>query len=381
MAKAPGIRERHGHYEAFVYDRRAKKKIRRTFPTLLEAKTWRQDALVGVRKRTLKAPTPMTLREAWHAWLAGARDGSIRTRSGDVYKPSVVRSYDSSMRLHVLEEFGALKLGDVSRIELQDLADRLLAAGLDPSTIRNTVMPLRVVFRRAVSRGEVALSPASGLELPAVRGRRERFAAPEEAAKLLAVVPEHDRAVWATAAYAGLRHGELQALEHKDVDLDAGCIYVRRSWDPHEGPVEPKSRAGTRSVPIVAALRAPLAAHLLRSRRRSGLVFGRTETVPFGSRGLAIRAERAWKDAGLEPITLHELRHSCASLFIASGVNPKALSTFLGHSSIAITLDRYGHLFPGSGDEAVALVDAYLERATGAKNGAAGRQSVPLSQT
>ncbi len=66
----------------------------------------------------------------------------------------------------------------------------------------------------------------------------------------------------------------------------------------------------------------------------------------------------------LEPIGLHECRHSCASIFIAAGVNAKALSTYLGHASITITLDRYGHLFPGNEGEAVALVDAYLERTT-----------------
>ena len=66
----------------------------------------------------------------------------------------------------------------------------------------------------------------------------------------------------------------------------------------------------------------------------------------------------------LEPIGLHEARHTCASIFIAAGVNVKALSTYLGHSSIQITLDRYGHLMPGSEVEAVGLVDAYLEGAT-----------------
>jgi integrase len=71
-----------------------------------------------------------------------------------------------------------------------------------------------------------------------------------------------------------------------------------------------------------------------------------------------------WKAAGLEPIGWHELRHTCASIFIAAGVNAKALSSYLGHASISITLDRYGrHLMPGNEDEAAALVDAYLERA------------------
>ena len=110
-------------------------------------------------------------------------------------------------------------------------------------------------------------------------------------------------------------------------------------------------------------------------------MFGKTETAAFDPRLVARRAERAWRAAGLTPIGFHPLRHTCASIFIAGGVNAKALSTFLGHASIAITLDRYGHLFPGSGDEAVALVDAYLERTTGAKNGADGPRRAALSQT
>jgi integrase len=376
--RTTGIRQRGSSWEAFVYDRRSKRKIRRTFSTLSEAKSWRHDASSAVRKRTLRPPTQTTLDEAWQAWLAGAREGSIRTRSGDIYKPSVIRAYDGSMRRHVLDDLGALKLSEIGRLELQDLADRKLAAGLDASTIRNTLMPLRVIFRRAVERGELAVNPATGLRLPAVRGRRDRIASPDEAAQLLAAVPENDRAIWATAAYAGLRLGELRALEHDDVDLEAGVIHVRRSWDPQAGPIEPKSRAGTRGVPIVAALRAHLAAHLLRRPRRSGLVFGRTEAKPFDPRALAIRAGKAWTAAGLKPIGLHELRHTCASIFIAAGVNAKALSTFLGHSSISITLDRYGHLMPGSGAEAIALVDAYLERSTGAYSGASAPQTAPL---
>ena len=95
--------------------------------------------------------------------------------------------------------------------------------------------------------------------------------------------------------------------------------------------------------------------------------FSALPPLASASRLVARRAERVWTAAGLTPIGFHPLRHTCASIFIAAGVNAKALSTFLGHASISITLDRYGHLFPGSGDEAVALVDAYLERTTGAK--------------
>ena len=68
-----------------------------------------------------------------------------------------------------------------------------------------------------------------------------------------------------------------------------------------------------------------------------------------------------WKAAGLERITFHQCRHTYASLMIAAGVNAKALSTFMGHANISITLDRYGHLMPGSEAEAAGLLDAYLE--------------------
>jgi integrase len=68
------------------------------------------------------------------------------------------------------------------------------------------------------------------------------------------------------------------------------------------------------------------------------------------------------KAAGLEPIGFPECRHTFASLMIAAGVNAKTLQTFMGHASITITLDRYGHLFPGAEDEAGALLDAFLER-------------------
>ena len=75
-----------------------------------------------------------------------------------------------------------------------------------------------------------------------------------------------------------------------------------------------------------------------------------------------MRAEKAWYTAGLTSITLHEARHTYASLLIAAGVSSKAVSTYMGHASITITLDRYGHLFPGNEAEAADLLDGYLAK-------------------
>lgn len=202
------------------------------------------------------------------------------------------------------------------------------------------------------------MNPTIGLELPVVRGRRDRIAPPSECAKLLEVLPVGDRPIWATAMYAGLRRGELMALRLEDVDLAAGVIRVRRGWDAKEGEIATKS-SRERNVPIPSVLRAHLATHLLSLGRREGLVFG-TATEPFCDRTLTERAGRLWKKAALQRITFHECRHTYASLMIAAGVNAKALSEYMGHANIATTMDRHGHLMPGKESEAAELLDAYL---------------------
>jgi integrase len=72
------------------------------------------------------------------------------------------------------------------------------------------------------------------------------------------------------------------------------------------------------------------------------------------------RMGRRWRDAGLNPLGFHEARHTAASMFIAAGLNAKTVSTYLGHANIAVTFDRYGHLFPGSEAEGRGLLDAFL---------------------
>ncbi len=398
MAKQVGIRVRHGlrcrslqggncncakSYEAAVYSSRDGRKIRKAFPTEAAARQWRSDAASAINKGALRAPTATTLRQAAAAFLAGARDGSVRNRSGDTFKPSAIRSYDQALKVSrtalggrsILEELGAHKLSEIGRVDLQDLADRLLAGGLDPSTVRNALMPLRAIYRRALLRNELVVNPTAGLDLPASRGRRDRVASPAEAERLIGLVAERDRALWATAFYAGLRLGELLALRWEDIDLAGGLIRVERAYDGKERAfVEPKSRAGRRKVPVPAVLRDHLLEHKLQGSA-TGLVFGRGPDLPFDYSSTMNRAKRAWKRAErmraerreeeppILPITLHEARHTFASLLIDAGVNAKALSTFMGHSSIAITIHRYGHLMPGSEGEAAALVDAYLERA------------------
>lgn len=223
-------------------------------------------------------------------------DGSIRNRSGDRYKPSTLRGYEQALREYVLPEIGAVKLQELRRQDIQRLADYLARREISAATLRNALLPLRAVCRRALSRGDIQVNPTTGLEIPAVRSRRTRFAAPHEAQLLIEAAPPEDRVLWATAFYAGLRRGELRALRWSEVDLAGGVVRVERSWDVKEGVIEPKSFAGRRKVPIAAVLRDYLVSH--RMDRQHGLVFGRDDGTPFATSSVSLRANKAWKPTG-----------------------------------------------------------------------------------
>lgn len=368
--KTPGIQPRRGRdgrtrYLAEAFDSRTGKKIRRSFPTHAAAKAWRADATSAIRSGKLAPASALTFGEAADELLEGMDAGTVTTRSGRPYKPSAIRGYRRSIDLRLRPKLGTRKLGEIRRGELQRMIDGWAADGLGASTIRNALDPLRVVYRRAVTREIVSASPCDHLEVPRTDGKRDRIASPEEAAKLIDALPPEERAVWACAMYAGLRRGELRALRWSDLDLASGRVRVERGWDAVEGPIEGKTAAARRSVPLTATLRDLLVEHRL-TRSDSpdnALVFGRTDEDPFIPSTVNARAKRAWKAAKLAPITMHEARHTFASTCIAANVNPKALSAYMGHSNVSITFDTYGHLMPGNEDESAALIDGYLRAA------------------
>jgi integrase len=374
-----GIRKRHkrgcpareggqcrcsGGYEASVYSPRDGRKVRKTFARESEAKSWRADAKCALDNGTLRAPSRRTLREVSEAWLEGAERGQIRNRSGNPYKPSTLRGYRSALEDHVLPAIGSRRLSSITTSDLQTLVDRWQSDRHGASTIRNWIKPVQAIYRRGRSREGLALNPTHDLELPAAVATEVEIVAPDVAARLLGAVPDEDRAIWGTALYAGLRYGELRALRWGAVDMANGIIEVRESWDPREGPIDPKTRRSRRSVPLPSVLRNLLTSQHDRSAEPTDrtLVFGEGEDAPFEAERLYRLADRAWRKAEIPArLRLHQARHTYASFMIAAGVNAKALSTFMGHSSITVTFDLYGHLMPGAEAEGAALLDAYLD--------------------
>lgn len=331
--------------------------------SLAEARSWRVDAQARLQAGTLSAVTAPTLADAAEEFVVGMKSGAVRQRGGHVYKPSTVRGYERDLNRHVLPELGSKRLSRLQRSELQRWADGLTTPERSPSTVKNIVASLRALIAFGELRGWVHVDPCKGLRLPAGEEVRDRIATPGEAGALIAAMRPRDQLALGLAVYAGLRVGELLALDASAVDLDGGWIHVRRSWDPGAKQfVPPKSRKN-RKVPIIDKLATLIANHLvLLDHPSEGLLFP-SATNPKWPTDPAIlrrRTYRAWDEAGLKRLGFHEGRHTFASIGIAAGLNAKTLSTYLGHATITITLDRYGHLMPGSEVDARSRLNAYL---------------------
>jgi integrase len=396
---AEGIRKRHSKgcsareggrcncnagYEAWVFSKRDGKKIRRTFPRKAEAKSWRGEAVATLSRGTRISASSerRSLYEVLVEFVAGMKSGEVRPRGRRRYKPNTIRSYERAVRLHLRgSELGSLRPAEVRRRDVQAFADELLAI-MSPGSASNVLNPLQAYYRRAVHREELSANPTEEVDLPPKGSKRpRRIVTPKGAVALLAVVPPEDRPIWATAFYAGLRRGELQALRCMDVDLNASLIHVRRGWDQVEGEIEPKSPAAKRTIPVLAILREHLAEQLRRTGRTGeDRIFGRSAATVFYASTIDGRAKRAWRahnaaereaasEAGREPelltlLTMHECRHTFASILIDTGANPKAIQEVMGHSKIQTTYDVYGHLLPGSYDDVRVRMDAYLAAAS-----------------
>jgi integrase len=356
-------------YQAWVYLPREDKKTYKTFRQIGEARAWRAETLLAAHRGTLQLAShdPRSLSLALHRFLKDMREGKVRPKKRARYKPSTVRGYDQHVRRRISPApLGSMKVAEIRRPDVQDFVDELLGQGLSTSTVKNVLNPIQAFYRRAKDREELVHNPTERIDIPVAGSKRpKRIATREEAARLIAALPLEDQAIWATAFYAGLRRGELQAIRRCDINLATCLVSVKRGWDQYEGVIDAKSEAGERELPLLALLRDVLDEHLLRTGRKGeDLLFGRARKEAFVASTIRNRAHEAWKAAGLRPITLHECRHTFASLLIDSGANPKAIQQFMGHANIQTTFDIYGHLLPGSHDEVRSRMDIYLAKET-----------------
>lgn len=353
-------------------------KIRRTFSgpgAKAAAKQWRADALSELGKGTLVAPTNVTVGELAALWIEGAtaEPPTVRRKNGEPFKPSYIRTIRDDLRLHVLPDWSARRLSDISRPDVQAWADELVGRGLSASKVAGAVGSLRVLMRLAVRRNILARNPVSEIDVPASTGRRERAASPAEAVELLAALPESIRLVYGMAFYSGLRRGELRGLKWGDLDFARGEIRVQRAYDDVAGVILPKSKKGTRRVPMLGVLRDQLLERKMQIEPQlDDWVFPGRRGGPFEPSTVRRAAATAWAKANakraeeekplLVPIQLHEARHTCVSIFAAGGIPLERIGDYVGHSSVWMT-ETYRHLLQGQREADRRQLDDYLARA------------------
>ena len=312
-----------------------------------------------VREQEVEARTFTSLGTEW---LAGVEAGRISRRRGrsQPYAETTIYDYRRCFRHYLEPEFGSMAADAIDEVDWQIWIDRLSGEGLSRSRIASHVAVASAIYAWALrpSRRFVSRNPLRLVELPPNDEKpRLRVAYAPEAEQLLAALEPAERVPYAIAFYSGLRRGEIERLEWPEVLDDDGIasrVLVTRS----------KSAAGTeRRPPIAAPLRTVLQEAWLRQGRPSR---GRVLEVSVTSGKLASRATHVWADAGLSRITLHECRHTYASLLMAAGYTVKELMEYMGHADLQM-VTRYVKLLPQPGeDDAADRLNDYLSRANAA---------------
>lgn len=296
-------------------------------------------------------------------------------------KPSSYKLLDDAWRVYVEPRWGSVQLGSIAHSDVQKWITEVSAGtartvrryhartaeqGNRPKSATVVIRAygvLAAVLDVAVKDRRIPRNPARGVDLPRKGKKRHVYLSHEEVDSLArAAGPEHATIVF-VAGYTGLRWGELSALRVRDLDLARRRLSVnenavRVGSELHVG--SPKTHE-LRSVGFPNFLAEPLG-ELASGKEPRALLFG--DGDDHIQRPRSSGASRSWfmralADAGLPRMTVHDLRHTAASLAIASGANVKAVQRMLGHASAAMTLDVYADLF----DDDVDAVSAALDQA------------------
>lgn len=327
--------------------------------TLTEARRERDSLLAGLREARIAAPDTATFDNVF-LQFQDARSLSARTRAHEQHR---VDRHLASLKTRRVQDITATALARL----LRGMRDHY-----SPWTCVAVYRILRGSFALALRRGILTRSPIDGLapsERPKQRNAKKVAVLDAETMKRLveAGTTERWRAALALAAYAGLRLGEIRALRWSDIDLDAGTLTVRRSLLPDGTAKAPKTEAGTRTVPLLPALRRLLVAWKLRAPHTDAneLVIATADGKPVAERNLRRALDDAKTAAGLGSteearLSMHSLRHSFASMLATDLELPATtLARLTGHADAGLTLKVYAR----DGREDGAVVEDVLARA------------------
>jgi integrase len=328
----------------------------KTFATKGDARRWLAAVETDMSRGEWQDPRlgDVPFAEWADRWMA-AKAPKLSAATQDLYR--------YLLRRHVVRRFGSMAVGRITAAEVQAWLADLHRTDLSPNTVAKAYRCLSGAMDGAVDAGLISRSPCTLKGAGTERHAEMQMATPEQVAALAAAVGPRWEALVFTAAYSGLRWGELAGLRRCDVDLEHNLVTVTRKLGEVNGTLTfspPKTAAGKRTVGIPSFVAGSLAVHidLYALPGAEGLVFPSADGQPMRRSNFRRRVwAPATAEVGMTGFRFHDLRHTAATLAAASGASLKALMARIGHASTAAAL-RYQHVIDGQDAEIVQ----YLER-------------------
>jgi integrase len=358
-------------YEARVFDRRQDKTLTRSFPSLAAARKWRKDTASRLRVApdTVALSDSRKLEVAVAEWLEGCHSGRIKSRRGINYGAQTLAGYERSFRKYILPLLGSSKFTSITDADVQRLVGDLNEKGLHGRTVRNVVTALQAFYHH--HRRIVRQDPTRDIDLPDATSRKRSIVSPDRAFTLLdAIQDDEARTAYALAFFAGLRRGEIRALEQGNLLADR--IVITHSYDEtakQRVPLKWRKDGEERTIPRTRALGRYLtklpgtevspqtlyrrAASAWNARYACGCIIPNVE----GEEAPETCAEH--KQSRMTGIDLHECRHSFATWLDEAGISNSRADKYTGHSNKAIG-ELYRHLTAEQIKADAETLDSYL---------------------
>jgi integrase len=297
--------------------------------------------------------------------------------------PTTQDTYRRDLERYILPRFGSYRLGRLPAEEIEQWLNDEVASGIAASSVHRHYRTLRRMLAVAVQKQKIVHNACDRVDPPRVPKREMTFLNWDQSVRLAEAHNERFRPMLYVAVDTGMRWGELIGLRRASVDVSRYKIRVTEQLvqltDRSFVRRPPKTAAGRRSITVSPFTANILSEHLERSANPGpdGLVFPNAAGNPLSASSFqSHHFDRAQRLAGVS-CRFHDLRHTSVALAIAAGAHPKAIQARMGHASINVTLDRYGHLLPEL-DEAIAqtfgreLEEAHRRRASNVIHAAFG---------
>lgn len=289
----------------------------------------------------------ITVEKAGAQWLKG-----LRAMKDDPLEPTTIAAYDQHVRLHINPRLGAQRLSQLTAPAVRRFLDTLMKDLSRPMAVR-VFRTFKALITDAQERGQVAQNVALAVKIRKAPRERSKATPPPKAdlkAILSAAEKSKDakaRAIVELAIFTGMRASELRGLPWSNLDLREGTVRVEQRADAKGLIGPPKSGAGNRTISLPPRVVKVLKEWKLACpAHEADLVFPSAKGKPLSHHVLTkFHVAPLLKAAGVPHYGMHSFRHAAASLWIEQGLNPKRVQTLMGHKSIQVTFDTYGHLF------------------------------------